>query len=52
MILLLSCISGIFSGYSISLGLKPVYEQPKNLIIQILTGLIGIMLMLIILKII
>jgi hypothetical protein len=42
MINLLAALGGIFMGYSISLGFKPRFHQPRNLRIQVYCGLIGL----------
>lgn len=44
MVKLLAFISGLLIGNSIVLGFFPRYEQPKDIRIQIITGVIGFLL--------
>ena len=39
---LILSISGLCLGFSIGLGFVPIFKQPKNLIIQIFLGLLGV----------
>ena len=39
---LILSISGLCLGFSIGLGFFPIFKQPKNLIIQIFLGLLGV----------
>jgi len=43
-IYLLLGIGGLFLGYSIGIGFRPLYKQPENFIIQVSSSIIGIVL--------